>query len=97
MDVGIEIGGTKLQVATGDPSTGKIDQISRYQVDKALGAEGILAQIEKTLLALPYPPARIGIGFGGPVNWAKAHGVFVIALEAPALANWRNWAILSSL
>lgn len=68
MDLGIEIGGTKLQVAIGDPLTGKIDQIYRFQVEKALGAEGILAQIEKTLRALPYPPTRIGIGFGGPVN-----------------------------
>lgn len=58
MNVGIEIGGTKLQVATGDPSTGKIDQIYRYRVDKALGVEGILGQIEKTLRALPYPATR---------------------------------------
>ena len=68
MNVGIEIGGTKLQLATGDPTTGKIEQIFRYRVDKSQGASGILAQIEHTLQALPYPAARIGIGFGGPVN-----------------------------
>ncbi len=68
MNIGIEIGGTKLQLATGDPATGKIDQIYRYRVDKAQGAQGILAQIDETLQSLPQPPSRIGIGFGGPVN-----------------------------
>ena len=89
MDVGIEIGGTKLQVATGDPSTGKFDQIYRYQVDKALEAEGILAQIEKTLLALPYPPTRIGIGFGGPVN--RTTGVIAASHQ---IGGWSGFELL---
>ena len=88
MDVGIEIGGTKLQVATGDPSTGKIDQIYRYRVDKALGAEGILAQIEKTLRALPYPASRIGIGFGGPVN--RATGVIATSHQ---IGGWSGFEL----
>lgn len=89
MDVGIEIGGTKLQIATGDPHTGKIDQIYRYRVDKALGAGGILAQIEKTLLALPYPPVRIGIGFGGPVN--RTTGVIAASHQ---IGGWSGFDLL---
>ena len=89
MDVGIEIGGTKLQVAIGDPHTGKIDEIFRYQVNKALGAEGILTQIEKTLRALPYPPARIGIGFGGPVN--RTTGVIAASHQ---IGGWSGFELL---
>lgn len=89
MDVGIEIGGTKLQVAIGDPHTGKIGEIFRYQVDKALGAEGILTQIEKTLLALPYPPARIGIGFGGPVN--RTTGVIAASHQ---IGGWSGFELV---
>lgn len=89
MNVGIEIGGTKLQVATGDPSTGKIEQIYRYRVDKALGAEGILAQIEKTLQALPYPASRIGIGFGGPVN--RVTGVIATSHQ---IGGWSGFKLL---
>lgn len=89
MDVGIEIGGTKLQVATGDPNTGEIEQIYRYRVDKARGASGILAQIEQTLQALPYPPARIGIGFGGPVN----HTSGVIA-TSHQIGGWSGFELV---
>lgn len=89
MDVGIEIGGTKLQIATGDPHTGKMDQIYRYRVEKALGAEGILAQIEKTLSALPYPPARIGIGFGGPVN--RTTGVIATSHQ---IGGWSGFELI---
>lgn len=92
MNVGIEIGGTKLQVATGDPCTGKIDQIYRYRVDKTQGAEGILAQIENTLRALPYPPSRIGIGFGGPVN--RADGVIATSHQ---IGGWSGFELLQWL
>lgn len=90
MDVGIEIGGTKLQIATGDPHTGKIDQIYRYRVEKALGAEGILAQIKKTLRALPYPPTRIGVGFGGPVN--RTTGVIATSHQ---IGGWSGFELLN--
>jgi glucokinase len=68
MNLGIEIGGTKLQLVTSD-STGQIVERFRYTVDPAQGAEGILAQIEATLRQLNEPPQRVGIGFGGPLDW----------------------------
>ncbi|WP_353485149.1 ROK family protein [Haliscomenobacter sp.] len=68
MSIAIEIGGSKLQIATGDPKTGTIHELYRYQVDKAQGASGILEQIEQTLWDLHRVPKAIGIGFGGPLN-----------------------------
>ncbi|GAB3888401.1 ROK family protein [Spirosoma agri] len=68
MNLGIEIGGTKLQVVTGD-STGRIDARFRYTVDPIQGAAGILAQIDATLAQLTEQPQTIGVGFGGPVDW----------------------------
>jgi glucokinase len=68
MYLGIEIGGTKLQLALGDPKCGKIEQIFRYQVQVEKGAEGILAQIEDCIQQIPGPLQGIGVGFGGPVD-----------------------------
>ncbi|QJW90716.1 ROK family protein [Spirosoma taeanense] len=68
MHVGIEIGGTKLQLVTSDAS-GQITQRFRYVIDPARGAAGILNQLEQTLHQLPQSPEAIGVGFGGPVDW----------------------------
>ncbi|MBD2704563.1 ROK family protein [Spirosoma sp. BT702] len=68
MKLGIEIGGTKLQLITGD-MTGQITQRFRYAVDPEQGADGILTQIASTIEQLPEPPQAIGVGFGGPVDW----------------------------
>lgn len=67
MTLGIEIGGTKLQLVTGN-LTGGIHQRFRYVVDPAQGADGILQQIADTIAHLPEPPQRIGVGFGGPLD-----------------------------
>ncbi len=67
--IGIEIGGTKLQVVLGD-AAGAIHRRFRFAVDRARGAEGIREQIAR---ALAEPEARdaraVGAGFGGPVDW----------------------------
>ena len=68
MNLGIEIGGTKLQLVTSN-LTGRIAQRFRYAVDPQRGADGILHQIAVTIGQLPEPPQAIGVGFGGPVNW----------------------------
>lgn len=68
MNLGIEIGGTKLQLVT-DDMTGRITQRFRYAVDPSKGADGILAQIAATIQQLPEPPQAIGVGFGGPLDW----------------------------
>ncbi len=68
MNLGLEIGGTKLQLVTGD-ADGRIADRFRFDVDPARGAEGILTHIEQTLAQLPETPQSIGVGFGGPVDW----------------------------
>src|SRR5436190_6695464 len=67
---GIEIGGTKLQLVTGD-HTGKILERRKLAVEAREGAQGIRKQIEKTLpeLLAGRKPEAIGVGFGGPVDW----------------------------
>jgi glucokinase len=68
--LGIEIGGTKLQLAVGD-SCGLIQQRIRLSVDRAAGAEGIRSQIAAALpeLITRGNPSAIGVGYGGPVEW----------------------------
>lgn len=80
MYLGIEIGGTKLQLGAG--SDGALREIIRRDIDPDAGADGILEQIAAAApgLIARHQPAAIGIGFGGPVNHAagtviKSHHV----------------------
>lgn len=68
--IGIEIGGTKLQIVQGD-SSAKISERHRFHVDRTQGADGIRKQIEATLKKIvpSAKPLAIGVGFGGPVDW----------------------------
>jgi glucokinase len=69
-NLGIEIGGTKLQIVTGDADC-KILSRHRLAVDRAQGGAGIRRQIEATLAQI-LPQTKItavGVGFGGPVDW----------------------------
>jgi len=70
MLLGIEIGGTKLQLVLGDGS-GKILRRERCSVDKARGGEGIRGQIRASIPRLlgGEKIAATGVGFGGPVDW----------------------------
>lgn len=68
--LGIEIGGTKLQLSAADMS-GRIEQHLRYTINSVEGALGIQTQIGEGLKELHnYDDiAAIGVGFGGPVDW----------------------------
>jgi glucokinase len=68
--LGIEIGGTKLQLVLGNEA-GKILERRRLTVEAAGGAAGIRTQIERNLPELMSlaSVAAIGVGFGGPVAW----------------------------
>ena len=79
--LGLEIGGTKLQLVVGDESA-KIRERRRLTVRADLGAAGIRSQIEKTLpeLLAQHKIAAGGVGFGGPVDWragriARSHQI----------------------
>ena len=67
---GIEIGGTKLQIAVGDRH-GRIIEKLKFKVDKQSGAAGIRNTIKHNLPTLLNGKniKRIGVGFGGPVDW----------------------------
>jgi glucokinase len=70
MVIGIEIGGTKLQLVLGD-ETGTIHERLRLTVDAHRGALGIREQIKESvpkLMAISQVES-IGVGFGGPVDW----------------------------
>jgi glucokinase len=69
--LGIEIGGSKLQIVEGDASA-RILRRWRATADRARGAEGIRDQLEQALRD-EFPNrliACIGVGFGGPVDHA---------------------------
>lgn len=88
--VGVEIGGTKLQVALGD-GAGTIYARERGDVDPAGGAQGIMAWLEKATekIISNCPPdgscAAIGIGFGGPVDSATGQ-----VLVSHQIAGWEG-------
>jgi glucokinase len=68
--IGIEIGGTKLQLVSGD-QMGQIVERRKLEVELDRGASGIRKQIEETLpkLLAGRKAEAIGVGFGGPVEW----------------------------
>lgn len=70
MFLGIEIGGTKLQLGVSPAEDGKLTALERAAVQPENGAQGICRQIEQ--LAAPlikkYNVRAVGVGFGGPVD-----------------------------
>ena len=69
--IGIEIGGTKLQMVLADEAL-TIIQTFRFVVDKSQGAEWIKTHIAQTIggILKEYHIKGISIGFGGPVDRA---------------------------
>jgi glucokinase len=90
MFLGIEIGGTKLQLGVG-PGDGTLVALERFDVDRSAGAEAIRQQIAATAPAFiqRHRVERIGIGFGGPID--SARGVTVTSHQ---VAGWDNFPIV---
>lgn len=89
--LGIEIGGTKLQIVTGNEHA-EIQQRFRFAVESKAGAEGIRKHIAAILSDLGSTKIEaIGVGFGGPVDrisgkiWTSYH---VSGWSGFALADW---------
>ncbi len=74
MFLGIEIGGTKLQLGVGR-GDGELLALERYEVVPAQGATGILREIETSGADLiqRFDIQRAGLGFGGPVDRQTGH------------------------
>ena len=90
--LGIEIGGTKLQVGLGRLDGGLID-LERVWVDPNRGAEGILEQIKEAAARLSQRHdlpstnlAAVGIGFGGPVDTDR--GVVIVSNQIDGWAGF---------
>ena len=90
MFLGIEIGGTKLQLGVGEGDGGAAAAMERRAIDPQRGAQGILEQIAE--LAPPLIRAHhvqaIGIGFGGPVDAAAG-----IVMKSHQVAGWEHFRL----
>lgn len=91
MFLGIEIGGTKLQIGVGNAVDGKLTTLERAAVCPANGAEGIRRQIEEIAVPLiaRYAVKAVGIGFGGPVDMTAGRIV-----KSHHVAGWDGFAVV---
>jgi len=91
--VGIEIGGTKLQIVIGN-SLGKILERESLVVDGGLRVEGIRENIENFFRKRPSRKSQfsaIGVGFGGPIDWQT--GIIACSHQIKGWANFnlKRW------
>ena len=96
--LGIEIGGTKLQLGLGR-ADGSLRAIERLRVDAARGAPAILDQVRTAFQALlerssltPDAIHGVGVGFGGPVD--VAGGRVQTSYQVP---GWTNFPLVAWL
>jgi glucokinase len=96
---GIEIGGTKLQLVTGD-SSGTIGRRWQFAVDRARGRLGICEKLDEVLREIAENGVQldaIGVGFGGPIDVRT--GVIVVSHQ---ISGWdgfplRDWLVERAL
>jgi glucokinase len=90
--IGIEIGGTKLQLVLGD-GAGVILERRRLTVGKSAGAAGIRDQIQQSLpeLIAAGNVAAVGVGFGGPVAWKTGRICRSHQVEGWSEFDLRGW------
>lgn len=91
--LGIEIGGTKLQLVAADASL-QIVRRERFVVKQQEGAAGIRAYIETTLKTTwnDLTFKLVGVGFGGPVDWQ--HGKIARSYQ---IAGWSDFELATWL
>jgi glucokinase len=94
MYLGIEIGGTKLQLGIG-PGDGTLAALWRGTVDPAAGADGIRRQITTAVPELLTKAGLhrrdlkgVGIGFGGPVDDATRS-----VIKSHQIEGWDNFPL----
>lgn len=90
MYLGIEIGGTKLQLGVGDGDRPEFAALERRSIDAGRGAEGILQQIRSVAgeLVQRFDVERVGFGFGGPVDGAAGR-----VITSHQVAGWTGFAL----
>jgi len=90
MFLGIEIGGTKLQLAVG-PGDGTLAALDRFEVRPKLGAAGILEQIEGAarVLIARHNVVGVCIGFGGPIDSTRG-----VVIKSHHVEGWQRFALV---
>ena len=90
MFLGIEIGGTKLQLGVGTGESAELTALERLRVRPELGAKGILEQIRDTGTALlrRHDIRRVGVGFGGPVLGSAGR-----VIKSHQIAGWDDFPL----
>lgn len=91
MYLGIEIGGTKLQLGVGAGDGTFVVAPEPILVDRAAGAEGIRREIIKraSLLISRHAVERIGFGFGGPIDAARGR-----TITSHQIAGWDDFPLV---
>ena len=94
--LGIEIGGTKLQVALGDEE-GCVLERRRMDVERRRGAGRIREQLEQAIryLCADVEPLAVGVGFGGPVDVDT--GTVSLSYQVEGWADFQMRAWLEAL
>ena len=94
MLLGIEIGGTKLQLGLGK-GDGKLAGLWRDRIDPGRGPAGIRQQIVEAMPELLYQAtlplnalAGVGVGFGGPVDDAGQ-----VVIKSHQIDGWDNFPL----
>lgn len=87
--IGIEIGGTKLQVVAGSAITGIVHR-QRFNVDRDAGADGIRTLLKHNLpdFIADVRPRSMGVGFGGPVDRRNGR-----VARSHQIAGWSGFAL----
>jgi len=90
--IGIEIGGTKQQIVAGDMEGNILDRC-RFSVGPEGGGLVIRERISEELpkLIATHKPERIGVGFGGPVDYTK--GTVAVSHQVEGWSGFplRDW------
>ncbi len=86
----VDIGGTNYRVAVVDAS-GQILQQQRYAVVREAGAESLLRQLLPQVLeaaaSAGEPPAAVGVGFGGPVDFYQQR-----VMRSMHVSGWKDFS-----
>lgn len=90
MFLGIEIGGTKLQLAVGARGGEPLVELERFEVNRAQGARGIREAIGRCAerLRARHTLKAVGIGFGGPIDVIRGR-----TLKSHQIDGWDDFPL----
>lgn len=92
--LGIEIGGTKLQLSVGTGTSAELVDSVRAEVDVDRGADGIVETVQEhgRILCERHPIKAVGVGFGGPVDIESG-----VVTKSHQISGWDNYPLANRL